>query len=83
MNKEYLLEVLYSVFVLDTDTFLRFIECERTFAFWFPKNERKKIHLDIIEQLEYVLKKREDASDASSKIVDLLDFIETHYKNDK
>ncbi len=75
MNKEYLLEVLYSVFVLDTDAFLRFIESERTLAFWYPKSQKEQIYSNIVEQLEYVLSKKEDASEASSKIVELLNQI--------
>ena len=81
MDKYYLLEVLNCVFVTNIDAFISFIQCELIFSFWFPKSKQKEIHNDIIKQLEYVLNKEEDADQASSKIVDLLNNIKKSFKD--
>ncbi len=81
MYKYYLLEVLNCVFVTNIDAFISFIQCELIFSFWFPKSKQKEIHNDIIKQLEYVLNKEEDADQASSKIVDLLNNIKKSFKD--
>ncbi len=81
MDKYYLLEVLNCVFVTNIDAFISFVQCELIFSFWYPKNKQKEIHNEIIEQLEYVLNKEEDANQASSKIVDLLNQLKKSLKD--
>ena len=81
MDKYYLLEVLNCVFATNRDAFISFIQCELIFSFSFPKRKQKEIHNDIIEQLEYVLNKEEDACKASSKIVDLLNNLKKSFKD--
>jgi len=81
MDKYYLLEVLNCVFVTNIDAFISFVQCELIFSFWYPKNKQKEIHNEIIEQLEYVLNKEEDAYQASSKIVDLLNQLKKSLKD--
>ncbi len=80
MDKYYLLEVLNCVFATNRDAFISFIQCELIFSFSFPKSKQKEIHNEIIEQLEYVLNK-EDAYEASSKIVDLLNTLKKSLKD--
>ena len=80
MDKEYLLEVLNCVFATNRDAFISFIQCELIFSFSFPKSKQKEIHNEIIEQIEYVLNK-EDAYQASSKIVDLLNTLKKSFKD--
>ncbi len=81
MDKYYLLEVLNCVFATNGDAFISFVQCELIFSFSFPKSKQKEIHNQIIEQLEYVLNKEEDACKASSKIVDLLNQIKRSFKD--
>ena len=80
MDKYYLLEVLNCVFATNRDAFISFIQCELIFSFSFPKSKQKEIHNEIIEQIEYVLNK-EDAYQASSKIVDLLNTLKKSFKD--
>ena len=80
MDKYYLLEVFNCVFVTNRDAFISFVQCELIFSFSFPKSKQKEIHNEIIEQLEYVLNK-EDAYEASSKIVDLLNTLKKSLKD--
>ena len=81
MDKYYLLEVFNCVFVTNRDAFISFVQCELIFSFSFPKSKQKEIHNEIIEQLEYVLNKEEDANQASSKIVDLLNQLKKSLKD--
>lgn len=81
MRDEFLLEILYSVFASDIDAFVKFINCEISFSFRFPKQETEFLLWVIEDQLRYVINKREDAKRASSKIVDLLNDIKKSLKD--
>lgn len=81
MKDEFLNEILYSVFVSDRDAFIKFIQSEISFSFRFKKEETEFLLWVIEDQLRYVLKKREDATHASPKIVDLLNELKKSSKD--
>ncbi len=73
MGKEYLLDILYGVFVLDTSAFFTFIESERICAILCKGSQRRKRFTQINEQLDYVLDKiKEEDAWCASSMVDLL-----------
>ena len=81
MKNSILQEVLYSVFVEDTNAFKAFIEAEYLQAITCLDSEKDKILAEIDNQLEYVFKrlKAEGASHAPSKNIEFLEIMKHTY----
>lgn len=74
MNEKFILNVLYGVFVRDTNSFSLFLKLEKEQALRCKDFNEMITHFKIIaEQLEFVYTKiEEDAVKASSQKVELL-----------
>ena len=81
MKNNILKEVLYSVFVEDTNAFKAFIDAEYLQAITCLDSEKEKILAEIDNQLEYVFKrlKAEGASHAPSKTTEFLNIMKHTY----
>ena len=81
MKNNILKEVLYSVFVEDTNAFKAFIDAEYLQAITCLDSEKEKILAEIDNQLEYVFKrlKAEGASHAPSKNIEFLEIMKHTY----
>ena len=82
MKNSILQEVLYSVFVEDTNAFKAFIEAEYLQAITCLDSEKDKILAEIDNQLEYVFKrlKAEGAPTAPSQKIELLKIMKNTFK---
>ena len=82
MKNNILQEVLYSVFVEDTNAFKAFIEAEYLQAITCLDSEKDKILTEIDNQLEYVFKrlKAEGACTAPSQKIELLNIMKATFK---
>ena len=81
MKNNILKEVLYSVFVEDTNAFKAFIDAEYLQAITCLDSEKEKILAEIDNQLEYVFAriKAEGASHAPSKTTEFLNIMKHTY----
>ena len=81
MKNNILKEVLYSVFVEDTNAFKAFIDAEYLQAITCLDSEKEKILAEIDNQLEYVFKrlKAEGATHAPSKNIEFLEIMKHTY----
>ena len=81
MKNSILQEVLYSVFVEDTNAFKAFIEAEYLQAITCLDSEKDKILAEIDNQLEYVFKrlKTEGATHTPSKTTEFLNIMKHTY----
>ena len=81
MKNNILKEVLYSVFVEDTNAFKAFIDAEYLQAITCLDSEKEKILAEIDNQLEYVFKrlKAEGATYAPSKTTEFLEIMKHTY----
>ena len=82
MKDNILKEVLYSVFVEDTNAFKAFIEEEYLQAITCLDSEKDKILTEINEQLDYIFKriKAEGAPHAPSKTIEFLEIMKDTFK---
>ena len=82
MNERFILNVLYGVFVRDTNSFSIFLQEEKEQALKCSSNEMLKHFNEINEQLEFVYTKiEEDAAKASSQKVELLNIQNVIYND--
>ena len=82
MNERFILNVLYGVFVRDTNSFSIFLQEEKEQALKCSSNEMLKHFNEINEQLEFVYTKiEEDAVKASSQKVELLNITNVIYND--
>ena len=81
MKNNILKEVLYSVFVEDTNAFKAFIDAEYLQAITCLDSEKEKILAEIDNQLEYVFAriKAEGASHEPSKTTEFLNIMKHTY----
>ena len=81
MKNNILKEVLYSVFVEDTNAFKAFIDAEYLQAITCLDSEKEKILAEIDNQLEYVFKrlKTEGATHTPSKTTEFLNIMKHTY----
>ena len=82
MKDNILKEVLYSVFVEDTNAFKAFIEEEYLQAITCLDSEKDKILTEIDNQLDYIFAriKAEGACTAPSKKIELLNIMKATFK---
>ena len=82
MDNKFILNVLYGVFVRDTNSFSIFLQEEKEQALKCSSNEMLKHFNEINEQLEFVYTKiEEDAVKASSQKVELLNIQNVIYND--
>ena len=82
MDNKFILNVLYGVFVRDTNSFSIFLQEEKEQALKCSSNEMLKHFNEINEQLEFVYTKiEEDAVKASSQKVELLNITNVIYND--
>ena len=81
MKNNILKEVLYSVFVEDTNAFKAFIDAEYLQAITCLDSEKDKILAEINDQLDYIFAriKAEGACDAPSKTTEFLNIMKHTY----
>ena len=81
MKNNILKEVLYSVFVEDTNAFKAFIDAEYLQAITCLDSEKDKILAEINDQLDYIFAriKAEGASHAPSKTTEFLNIMKHTY----
>ena len=82
MKDNILKEVLYSVFVEDTNAFKAFIDAEYLQAITCLDSEKVKILAEINDQLDYIFTriKAEGASQAPSKTIESLEIMKDTFK---
>ena len=82
MDNKFILNVLYGVFVRDTNSFSIFLQEEKEQALKCSSNEMLKHFNEINAQLEFVYTKiGEDAVKASSQKVELLNITNVIYND--
>ena len=82
MKNNILKEVLYSVFVEDTNAFKAFIDAEYVQAITCLDSEKDKILAEINDQLDYIFAriKAEGASQAPSQKIELVKIMKDTFK---